>query len=127
MSKENEDTSTTNFTGYSLQARVTTSNACISVGPLHLDGVLRTLAFRELRDALGLPGLERHGMYDSNARHELVGLMSYATAEALRWALHAQDAYGHLETRLIEHEVEISTRKVVIGDLKGSARSGLFP
>ena len=108
---------------YSVQARYT------YMEPKEVGGVIyhkdwRTVPFE--KSQVGVPN-NTH----SDAANNL-GLLSYQSAQALRWWFHASLGYGDLcfETRILKHVVKHSYSEEIVGafdHVGGENRSNLMP
>ena len=107
--------------GYTVEARS-------MKGPTEVSGIVLSERWQEVSFRRGSPGVPAPGGYDSSGQMGRHGLYSYASAQALRWWLHAAaddqewsgsgsglerlvsqlkwaSRYG-IETRLVRHEVK---------------------
>jgi hypothetical protein len=120
--KADKGTGSGTSTGYSVEARSTRGPAVVNdqiFGPNWT-----TVLFHERNDGQGVPS---PGGYDSSGQLLNHGLLSYASAQAIRWWFHANAEDGQdkgirigntkigfntslsgVETRLVRHEIKYS-------------------
>ena len=108
---------------YSVQAR------CTRVEPKSINGVIYHKEWRTVPFEKGVFGVPNN-IYSSEALD--LGLLSYQTAQALRWWFHSSLSYDDVcfETRILKHVVTFSSSDEIVGafdHVGGENRSNLMP